>query len=81
MGRVKLIDADVSGTGMVGALIGMIEKGAVYDCHSTGKVRGVFGVGGLIGAIEGTMSNCSADCDVDGVGDVGPLAGLNATAD
>lgn len=52
--NVNLIDVDITGKDNVGALAGIISSAYgwgswIYDCYSSGIVRGVNAVGGLLG--------------------------------
>ncbi len=71
----SVTDARVSGNGEVGALIGLVD-GRVRACWSTGRVAGVWSVGGLIGRIgSGTVERSYSTAVVTGDDSVGGLVG------
>jgi len=73
----------VDGREDVGGLVGAnIDGGSVLKCSSAGDVHGVgfmvdSGVGGLVGANSGTISDCNSRGNVSGDQDVGGLVGTN----
>jgi len=68
-------DVRASGNGEVGALIGLVD-GRVRACWSTGRVSGLWSVGGLIGRIgSGTVERCYSTVAVTGDDSVGGLVG------
>jgi hypothetical protein len=74
--NLRLETLDVSGTGdCVGGLAGGYYGGTVANCHTSGVVRGVLSVGGLIGLSAGTVSICHSTAAVDGDENVGGLLG------
>jgi hypothetical protein len=77
--NVGLENVKISSTGdVVGGLIGDNE-GTVSNSYSTGSVKGVNYVGGLIGYnYYGTVSNCYSTGSVNGYSFVGGLIGYNA---
>lgn len=84
--ELELVDPNVAGTQAgVGALLGVLGRGAVSGCHvKGGRVSGGHDVGGLVGLSEGgvggirsTISNCRADVVVLGSVRVGGLVGLH----
>ncbi len=83
--RVGLVEARVSGWGVVGALAGA-NDGAISGSYATGSVRGNWWVGGLVGSNEGsggtggTISDSYATGSVQGDVGVGGLAGDNGGA-
>ena len=73
-----LINADISGKGYVGALVG-INDGNVFGCFSTGAVDGSGNyVGGMSGNNNaGKVAFSYSDCSVSGALLVGGLVGYN----
>jgi hypothetical protein len=59
--NLNLVDPNVQGGDRLGALIGLIENGAVANCHvADANVLGTGEVGGLVGSHQkGTISDCS----------------------
>lgn len=51
--NLGVVDADVSGQNIVGALVGSNAQGIVKNSYATGNVSGVDRVGGLVGANSG----------------------------
>ncbi len=59
-----------------GALVGYLEKGFVIDCSATRvNVSGNWGVGGMVGYVDGTLHRCWSDGEVEGSQYVGGLVG------
>ncbi len=78
--NVSIIDCNVSGEGVVGALAGQ-SGGTVTQCYATGTVYGNGGyVGGLIGTnFQGTITQCYATADVNANNNgAGGLVGSNS---
>jgi len=82
--RIKdlgLIDPNVdAGAGdYVAALVGSLSGGIINNCYakSTGVSATGWGVGGLVGANWGTITNCYSTGRVSGMADVGGLVGQN----
>ena len=87
--NTKIKNADVTGMMFVGALLGRNFDGTVYNCSSSGVVRGVEYIGGLVGGNLGNLtslnpkiinSSSSANISCDnggGFGIGGGLAGVN----
>ncbi len=75
--NLGLLEADISGRSHVGALIGLVRVGNIFNSYATGTVTGYSSVGGLIGEITaGTISTSYASGAVTGEGDnVGGLVG------
>ncbi len=73
---VGLMDADVSGRGWVGALVGYSD-GTVNRSYSTGKISGDWNVGGLIGYSNGMVNQSYSSGEVSGNTRVGGLVGQN----
>jgi hypothetical protein len=69
----------VSGTDLVGGLVGMNYGGTLTACYATGSVIGTnYYVGGLVGWNDsGTLTACYATGSVTGTGAVGGLVGWN----
>jgi hypothetical protein len=74
--NIGVVNADVTGYGAVGALMGDNE-GTVSNSYSTGSVTGTGWVGGLIGANLGTVSDSYSTGSVTGDERVGGLVGDN----
>jgi hypothetical protein len=77
--NIGVVNADVTGYGAVGALMGDNE-GTVSNSYSTGSVTGTGWVGGLIGANLGTVSDSYSTGSVTGDERVGGLVGFNEAA-
>jgi The GLUG motif len=73
--NVGLVNAAVTGRGMVGSLVGH-SQGVVINCYATGNVAGGMHTGGLVGDImQGSMTNVYSTSSVTGLSGVGGLAG------
>lgn len=72
--NVVINNVNVTGRSAVGSLAGLISdnQGVVQSCSSSGSVRGLHGVGGLVGA-GGILSSCWSSCIVYGDSSVGGL--------
>ncbi len=69
----------VSGTGIVGGLVGDNYGGTISNSHFQGSVYGSSGVGGLVCWNRGIITNCHFSGEVSGTGPkVGGLAGDNS---
>jgi len=77
--NIGVVNADVTGYGAVGALVGDNE-GAVSNSYSTGSVTGTGWVGGLMGVNLGTVSDSYSTGSVTGDERVGGLVGFNEAA-
>ena len=69
--NVGIVNADITGSGEVGALVGILE-GTIDNCYSTGTVHGEFDVGGLVG-YSGPyihVTNCYSTATVVSDGDI-----------
>jgi filamentous hemagglutinin family protein len=79
--NVGLVNADVTGRGGVGALVGVDSFSAtINNAYATGAVQGESSVGGLVGSLgySSTISNSYATSTVQGSGDyAGGLVGYN----
>jgi len=80
--NIGVVNADVTGYGVVGALVGDNE-GTVSNSYATGSVTATGWVGGLVGAnVLGTVSDSYSTGSVTGDERVGGLVGFNdATPD
>jgi hypothetical protein len=86
-GTIEACEAacEIRGNDGVGGLAGF-NTGNLAQCHATGKVGGVFEVGGLVGHTEsGVVSECSAAGSVTGIeggargtAEFGGLAGMGS---
>jgi hypothetical protein len=74
--NIGLVNADVTGYGGVGSLVGDNE-GTVSNSYATGNVNGIGWVGGLTGVNMGTVSNSYSTGTVTGDERVGGLVGWN----
>jgi len=82
--RLSMVEVDVYGTGdYVGGLVGE-NKGLLYNCSSSGTIRGTYQVGGLIGEnngsrpASGSVECCYSMAEVNGTSGVGGLVGTNS---
>ncbi len=78
--NIGVVNADVTGYGGVGGLVGDNDGGTVSNSYSTGSVTGTGWVGGLVGANLGTVSNSYSTGSVTGGEWVGGLVGWNEDA-
>ena len=63
-------------SGDVGSLAGYFGDGTISNCYSDGgSVNGYISVGGLVGSINGSITNCHSSTTVSGMGTVGGLVG------
>ena len=76
--NIGVVNADVTGYGTVGGLVGDNDGGTVSNSYSTGNVTGIGWVGGLVGVNLGTVSNAYSSGSVTGNECVGGLAGNNS---
>ena len=74
--NVGLVNAEVSGSAEVGALVGH-NAGIVNNSYSSGSATGDSRVGGLVGWNQATLSNSYSNCSVTGDSRVGGLTGDN----
>ena len=74
---IGVVNADVTGYGGVGGLVGGNDGGTVSNSYSTGNVTGTGWVGGLVGANHGPVSNSYSTGSVTGDVGVGGLVGWN----
>lgn len=78
--NVKMTSANITGQGLVGALIGDAYSD-LENCNASGSVTGTYAVGGLAGYIYGDSTRCYSSCSVQASEDsssAGGLAGYNA---
>jgi len=77
--RVGVENAEVTGSGHVGSLVGTINGGSVSNSYFAGSVTGEWSVGGLVGFLHfGTVSDCYfVTGEVTGYNEVGGLVGQN----
>jgi hypothetical protein len=89
--NLGVVDVNIAGSGAaVGALLGVIDEGAVTRCYSTGAVTGGYDVGGLVGSNGfsyyvddllvwdgGIVTQCYSTAKVSGTGCVGGLVAEN----
>lgn len=76
--NIGVVNADVTGYGTVGGLVGDNDGGTVSNCYSAGTVTGNESVGGLMGKNSGTVSNSYSAGSVSGNESVGGLMGKNS---
>jgi len=63
-------------SGDVGSLAGYFGDGTISNCYAEGgSVNGYGNVGGLVGSIYGSITNCHSSTNVSGVDNVGGLIG------
>ncbi|MDZ7731442.1 MAG: GLUG motif-containing protein [Natrialbaceae archaeon] len=74
--NVGLVDADITGYGTVGGLVGS-NGGTVTDSYATGSVSGGYRVGGLVAYNDGIVTDSYATATVTGTEEVGGLIGNN----
>ena len=76
--NVGLVDVSITGSSMVGALVGN-NHGQIVSCYSTGTVSGhIDETGGLVGRNNtGTIEKSYSTATVSGQNRVGGFAGLN----
>jgi hypothetical protein len=78
--NLRLIDVDIRGGGIVGAITG-IAGGPIINCYSSGTVSGTGSAGGIAGSSattqreEAVIINCHSSCRVSGIGQVGGIIG------
>jgi hypothetical protein len=75
---IGVMNADVTGYGTVGGLVGDNDGGTVSNSYSTGNVTGQNNVGGLVGVNLGTVSNSYSNGSVTGNECVGGLVGATS---
>jgi len=77
--NLGLEGGSVTGHDYVGGLVGLIDRGTLSFCYTTGPVAGNDSVGGLVGynLFSGTISTCYSTGPVTGNDSVGGLVGYN----
>ncbi|NOZ47694.1 MAG: hypothetical protein GXO79_13070, partial [Chlorobi bacterium] len=81
--NIGITDANVSGKGQVGVLIGSCNSTDIINCYCTGVVNGTDSyVGGLVGYSlnSSSLQNCYNASNVNGTGYVGGIVGSNYVA-
>jgi len=75
--NLGLINPNINlASGDVGSLAGYIGDGTISNCYSDGgSVNGYGHVGGLVGSINGSITNCHSSTTVSGIESVGGLVG------
>jgi hypothetical protein len=76
--NIGVVNADVTGYGTVGGLVGDNDGGTVSNSYSSGSVIGQNNTGGLVGVNLGTVSNSYSSGSVTGNECVGGLVGNNS---
>jgi len=77
--NTKVVGADVTGYGSVGALVGYSREWSIIeDSHTEGDITGIGDVGGLVGYLSrGSIRNSSSATEVSGEVNIGGLVGRN----
>ena len=76
--NIGLLEANIRGSGFVGALVGRNLVSRIQNAYSTGAVSGQFFVGGLVGNNgSGSINNAYSTASVSGQDYVGGLVGVN----
>ena len=72
-----LIDPNINrAIGDVGSLVGYFGDGTISNCYADGgSVNGYYSVGGLMGTINGSITNCHSSTTVSGMDSIGGLVG------
>ena len=80
--NVGIINADVTGSGSAGGLVGENWGGDIINSYATGNVQGGDYVGGLLGVNSGDVKDSYASCIVTSkiYGEAGGLAGRNGSS-
>lgn len=64
--NIQIVNVEVSGNRVVGALVGCNRGGTIESCHVSGSVKGDMHVGGLVGINRvGEINYSSADVNVN----------------
>lgn len=74
--NLYLANLNITGYKGVGAIVGY-NNGEVYNCHSSGKVKGHHLTGGLIGINKSILLNSSSTVNTEGHSSVAGLVGRN----
>ena len=77
-------NSSITGSGnYVGSIVGFINGGYIYNCHSAANVKGKTFVGGIVGYDEtagnGYISNCSFSGNISAGATAGGLSGFSMT--
>jgi hypothetical protein len=74
-----VVDVNITGSdSYVGGLVGSNNPGGdIVDCYSTGTIRGISFVGGLVGENTGYVTNCYSTGSIYGSSFIGGLVGSN----
>ena len=77
--NIGLKYVDITGGTYTGALVVVNDKGTISNSYSSGIVRGISYVGGLVGfnTYDGTITNSYATGSVNGNSEVGGFVGYN----
>jgi len=81
--NLGIVNCEIIGKENVGGVAGLMSKGTMQYCYTTGKVSGYQYVGGVVGKSGGNTNNpctveyCYSACNVSGTYSVGGLVGLN----
>jgi hypothetical protein len=71
-----ITDADITGSQLVGTLIGITINSTLNQCYATGRVSGIKQIGGITGACNmSTVNNCYSKSSVSGITEIGGLIG------
>ena len=77
--NLGVVNADVTGAGSVGGLIGSPTLCTIENCYVTGTVSGSTIIGGVAGSKSGgTVENCYSNCTINGNASVGGVVGSNS---
>lgn len=78
---IRLLGVSITGQNQIGGLVGRVDEGYVYGCHSEGSVNGGTSVGGLVGIIEdGNITFCRSSGTISGSVNAGGLLGESVTS-
>ncbi len=76
---IGITNANITGNGEVGGLVGWNFYSTVSNCYSTGSVSGTgSSVGSLVGSNSGTVNNCYSTGSVSGAEYTSGLVGYNS---
>lgn len=76
--NLGVLDCDIAGKLLVGAIVGHNYYGSIASCYSTGIIRGTsYGIGGIAGWNDSTITDSFSTCTVIGSSYVGGLVGGN----
>jgi hypothetical protein len=68
----------VVGTNAIGGLVGYNEAGSIAGCCARSVVTGQWGIGGLAGWNDASITDCYAEGSTEGQEEVGGLVGFNS---